>query len=546
MSRKNWKTCLEIFKTGANQLGIFRRYFKKLVEEFGWRMPVLVFLVYGLNQGFGQEFGWLAGKYFFKDVLLLDVAEAQTINNVIKIPWTIKPLYGMISDTVPIFGYARGPYICLAGIIGMISWIFLGGLNLPIAVVVCLLTMANLSVASPDVMIDAAIAEKSRLHPSFTSDLQSLCWGSHAAGGLVASVLVGVVVRTWDSKIAFCVTSLTAAVLILPATWNWLGEKQLPKVLWKPKWQQLYNQRSIFGLAVFLSLCALCVSLVSCLSKSAWINSACSVFGAVLSAIASYVVLSKYNKWVAKVALYVFLTTSTNISADEAFFYWYTDNKEGPLFTPAFMGYIDFIGYISMAVGVILFNKYFSTWNYRRMFAVAQVLLTLINLTDLVLVTRHNLKLGIPDYFFVMGEEAFSPMFQRFRSMPVFILAVKVCPAGIEGTMFALLMSLSNFGQIISKILGVATVRALGISKENYSEMPSLVLVKSLSRLLPLLLIPVLVPDTTPTHPILRTNAMGNGLNADSDDHHNPPQTEMLLDNHSKFKGEGIQKSSWS
>lgn len=464
---------------------------------------MLIILVYGLNQGFGEEFGFLSAKYYLKDVLLLDVAEAQTINNFLSIPWTIKPLYGMLSDTFPVFGYSRGPYIIFAGILGTLAWGLLAAVDMPVWMVGFCLTSASMSIASPDVMIDAIVAEKSRLSPKFTSDLQSLCWGSFAAGGLVACTMVGWIEHTWSPQVVFALTSPTAALIVMPAFWNWLGEHRLPKSQWSPKWGQLKAQRSLFWLAFFISVCAALLSVGISQSKSPWASGIGGVAVAALSSIATYMVLSKYNYWMGRVALYMFLSTAIQISADEAFFFWYTDNKEGPLFSPEFMGYIDFMGYISMLVGVALYNKLFSNWKYPKIFTLAQILLALVNMLDLVIVLRWNLKIGIPDSLFVLGEEALSPLFRRLLTMPVLVLAAKICPPGIEGTLFALLMSLSNFGGVVSKILGIGVVRALGVSKENYSGMPLLVVIKSLTRLLPILLIRLLVPDLTPADPIV-------------------------------------------
>lgn len=33
-------------------------------------------------------------------------------------PWVIKPVYGFLSDTVPIFGYKRRSYLILCGLLG--------------------------------------------------------------------------------------------------------------------------------------------------------------------------------------------------------------------------------------------------------------------------------------------------------------------------------------------------------------------------------------------------------------------------------------------
>ena len=49
-----------------------------------------------------------------------------------------------------------------------------------------------------------------------------------------------------------------------------------------------------------------------------------------------------------------------------------------------------------------------------------------MNLVDVVLVKRWNLRLGIPDEIMILGDSALSPMARRFYIMPLYILAAKV------------------------------------------------------------------------------------------------------------------------
>jgi hypothetical protein len=43
------------------------------------------------------------------------LALAETITS---LPWTVKPLYGFITDSFPIWGMRRRPYLILAGLLG--------------------------------------------------------------------------------------------------------------------------------------------------------------------------------------------------------------------------------------------------------------------------------------------------------------------------------------------------------------------------------------------------------------------------------------------
>ena len=75
-----------------------------------------------------------------------------------------------------------------------------------------------------------------------------------------------------------------------------------------------------------------------------------------------------------------------------------------------------------------------------------QVAYCVIGLLDIIIVCRWNVKMGIPDHMFVIGDEAVTDVIGRLQLMPFMVLSARLCPPGIEGTVFAFLMSLSNFG----------------------------------------------------------------------------------------------------
>jgi hypothetical protein len=47
------------------------------------------------------------------------------VDTLAMVPWTIKPLYGLISDNFPLWGMRRRPYLVAAGLAG--GWWVLGG-----------------------------------------------------------------------------------------------------------------------------------------------------------------------------------------------------------------------------------------------------------------------------------------------------------------------------------------------------------------------------------------------------------------------------------
>ena len=64
----------------------------------------------------------LALNYLYKDDLHLMPPQVTRINSLIIIPWIIKPVYGLISDTLPICGYRRKPYLFIFGCVSIFCW----------------------------------------------------------------------------------------------------------------------------------------------------------------------------------------------------------------------------------------------------------------------------------------------------------------------------------------------------------------------------------------------------------------------------------------
>lgn len=120
-----------------------------MAKVFGWGFIFSVLLVYGFQQGLGNSWFFQARDYYFKDIAQVEPADAQIFIAISMTPWNLKPIYGMLSDSIPIYGYHRIPYIVIAGVIGCICFALLSTLPLSPMSAVLLLVGVNLSVASP-------------------------------------------------------------------------------------------------------------------------------------------------------------------------------------------------------------------------------------------------------------------------------------------------------------------------------------------------------------------------------------------------------------
>ncbi|CAL8995918.1 unnamed protein product, partial [Prunus brigantina] len=190
-----------------------------LCMEMHWSFVWGVVVVYGISQGLGGALSRVGTEYYMKDVQKVQPSEAQFYQGIIYIPWIVKPLWGLLTDVVPIFGYRRRPYFIYAdsmGVISMLLLLFHEKLHLAFAVLS--LTGGSAGVAAADVTIDACEAQNSINHPSLASDVQSLCALSSSIGALVGFSVSGIFVHLIGPEGVHGLLAIPAGLVFLVGT----------------------------------------------------------------------------------------------------------------------------------------------------------------------------------------------------------------------------------------------------------------------------------------------------------------------------------------
>eukprot|EP00850_Spirogloea_muscicola_P010566 SM000062S19952 [mRNA] locus=s62:643291:646410:+ [translate_table: standard] len=424
-------------------------WLRTLRAAFGPQFVAVVMIIYGVSQGYGESLQEISTNYYWKDIQQVEPASAQVYQALADLPWSVKPIYGLLSDTLPIGGYKRWPYLALAGLTGALCWWALVLIPCTPTMATTLLMGVSLSMAFPDVVVDAAIAQKSRQVPALAGDLQSLSWGSLAVGGLFGTAISGPAVSTFSPTGCFWLLSL-APLLVFTVAWA-LPEDRLPTHLRMFRPAKVVETGQLFWQTVR--------------QRSFWMP-----------------------------ALYMYLQKAMSPNITEALFYWCTSGADGPHFKEEFMGLVGMTAYIGMILGVVTYNQWFKLQPFRQISFWAQVLMTAGGMLDLIQVTRVNLRIGIPDKAFILGDAAIVDVFQRLQLMPMLVLAARLCPPGIEGTLFAFLMSLSNFGSLTARWLGAVLMTAVGVTKDHYDLLWLAVLIRTCMRLLPICVLFLLPP----------------------------------------------------
>lgn len=91
------------------------------------RRLMLFFGIVYVVEGLGQTGGLIAQPltYFLKEFHGWTPVQVTAFLTLFNLPWVIKPLYGAVSDFVPLFGYRRKTYLVLANLlaIGAFLWV---------------------------------------------------------------------------------------------------------------------------------------------------------------------------------------------------------------------------------------------------------------------------------------------------------------------------------------------------------------------------------------------------------------------------------------
>jgi len=124
------------------------------------------------------------------------------------LPWLLKPVYGLLSDFVPIAGRRRTPYLVMACAVAAVSALVLGALDTvdPGQILVLYAAMA-LGLAFTDVLTDALMVEKGR--PSgLTGPYQGVQWAAVKAGSVLVGFVGGHLAANREVGTAFLVAGL--------------------------------------------------------------------------------------------------------------------------------------------------------------------------------------------------------------------------------------------------------------------------------------------------------------------------------------------------
>jgi folate/biopterin transporter len=326
-------------------------------------------------------------------------------------------------------------------------------------------TAGSLSTAFADVVIDGVVVARARLSDTKTAPgaLQSLCWGSAAFGGILSAYYSGSLIETHGTRFVFGITALfplliaCAAALVREDRQDSDLDETDDAVCFKNDIETDESRKESSD----------------CDSLS--LASRVGEMGLTLWSVGK-------QRAIWAPTLFVFLWQATP-NPGTAMFYFQT-NELG--FAPEFLGRVALARAVAALLGVGVYNAYFKDVPLKKMFFWSAIAGTALGMTQLILVTGLNREWGIDDRLFSLGDSVVLTVLGEVSFLPVLVLAARVCPEGVEATLFAALMSVFNAGGVVSGALGAGLTKALGVTADDFENLFWLVLVCNLSSLAPL------------------------------------------------------------
>lgn len=323
------------------------------------------------------------------------------------IPWFIKPLYGLISDFLPLFGQRRKSYMlltsslaCCAGLIAALTTQH-GYWELAI-----LYTVMGFGLAYTDVLSDALMVENGKQN-DLTGAFQSVQWIAITAASILVGLLGGYFAEHRNVQAAFAVSAIFPFTVLLVALFFVREKKRVtigPREF-KKTWKAL---REGFG------------------ERSIWL-------------VAGFIFLFNFSP-----------------SFGPAFFYYKTDTLG---FSQVYIGILSSIDSAFSILGALIYALMSKTMPLRRMINIA------IGLSVITLLAYLAYR-GETSALFIHMIWGVTSMITTLAFLD---LAARACPKRAEATFFALLMSIFNFGTLASQNIGAQLYTALGEGSFAYT-----------------------------------------------------------------------------
>ncbi|KAL6562973.1 hypothetical protein OROHE_005560 [Orobanche hederae] len=406
-------------------------------------------------------FPWMGVNFFLKDGLRLDPCTLQILQNSANLPMVAKPFYGILSDSLYIFGQHRVPYIALGAFLQAVSWIAIAifaSSRISLSSITFYLLLGNLGAAIVEVANDAIVAETAgkptssrTLKTSSSGEIQSFVWMASSIGGVLGNLVGGIAIDQFPPQKMFFIFGILLALQFLITLFTPENSLDLPKG------QSLVGFRKQF------------LELLAALKKP-------EILYSVIWFAFSYAVIPAL--------------TGT-------MFYYQTQHLK---IESSLLGLSKVFGQAAMLLWGVVYNCRLESISSRKLISAVQIVMAVFMVSDFLFVKGVYKGFGLPDSVYVVVFSGLLEVLYFFKILPFSVLMAKLCPGGCEGSVMAFVMSAVALAFIVSGYLGVALASYVGVNGDDFSGLPRGLLIQAMCTLLPVFWVSCIPEDVKDKH----------------------------------------------
>lgn len=329
------------------------------------------------------------------------ISKITFITSIAAVPWFLKIFYGAISDAIPIFHQRRKPYLVIYAFLSCAGWVLLSLLPPREHWLILSMTIANLGLAATDVITDGLVVEYSREDTAKT--YQSIAWGGRSVGAVLSGFTGGILAAKISPQSIFLITASLPLVTLFAALL--LREKLHPRVT---------------------RLKGILSPIIESIQYIAWGD----------------------LKWF---ALFLLIISSSVAVGTPLFFFM----RETLAFDEIFLGMLNSMTWLGAVAGCFIFLAFFQRTPLRKTLYWA-IGIGFVNVLATLFIRNYITAFVLSFLLGILGYNVLLPVFSSAAKL--------VHGTGVEGSLYATLMSLFNVGQALAGVLGGMLYERVGLN----------------------------------------------------------------------------------
>ncbi|KAG7401992.1 hypothetical protein PHYBOEH_008513 [Phytophthora boehmeriae] len=435
------------------------------------QVPLALLALYFLH-AFFMTFPMTAyGEWLF-DVIHMPPATTTLYYSVSFFPWNLKPLYGLLSDSLPLFGYRRKSYIVICEVCAALSLVLTVCYVHSIAGAFVVKFVDAVAEAFAQLMLGIFLVGLTAGDATSRSSAHVQSWANGIKNvASIAALVLGIPVYQDKTIKPQQVIGWTSVLPLSAAAVCLFGLKETPvlEVAWNDVPHEEVDKE-----------------------ETTWRDSAAEWW-----ALLKRELQHKMELIVPVLPPMFFFFLCNALPSDGTVWYQYTFSlleNERECFQ-----YMSLAGMVGRFLSCISYAKWCTNRNVRSVFFFSTVCSVMAGLPRLLL-APPMVELPVPVCTFSTAESFITSFTSEFALLQLLVVATYYCPANpdVQGLTYALYLSFMDFGGVVSGVLTSILVSMLGIVPDpvtkvvDWSPLWIVVVVSSVGQLLVLVFLSVL------------------------------------------------------